>query len=158
MALKRLDFEFKQYKNDQSQFYVINPDPKNFYIWDILILTPSDTIFEGGIFKCKITFSKDYPNKPPEFKFITEFPHPNIYPDGKVCISILNEDIPIDKSEDISEIWNPSHSVNSIIMSIISILIEPNIDSIANVISYKLFRDDYNEYKKKIYKIIANNQ
>ena len=158
MALKRLDSEYKQYKKDQSQFYIIDPDPKNFYIWNILILGPTDSIYEGGIFKCVIKFSLDYPNKAPDFKIITELPHPNIYPDGKVCISILHDgnDI-LYGSEDISERWNPSHSVNSIIMSIILILITPNLDSIANVDNYKLIRDNYTEYKNIIYKIIAKN-
>jgi|UniRef100_A0A6C0EBM4 ubiquitin-conjugating enzyme E2 G1 len=158
MALKRLDYEYKQYIKEPSQFYTINPESKNFYIWHILILPPSNTIFEGGIFKCIINFSKDYPNKAPEFKFITELPHPNIYQDGKVCISILHDGVDHYESEDISERWNPSHSVNSIIMSIISILIAPNLDSIANVDSYKLYRDNYNEYKKIIYRLIKNNQ
>ena len=42
-------------------------------------------------------------------------------------------------------------------MSIILILITPNLDSIANVDNYKLIRDNYTEYKNIIYKIIAKN-
>lgn len=32
---------------------------------------------EGGFFKAHLTFSKDYPQKPPKMKFITEIWHPN---------------------------------------------------------------------------------
>ena len=37
-------------------------------------------------------FSEDYPNKPPKCKFAPVLFHPNIYPSGTVCLSILNED------------------------------------------------------------------
>ncbi len=156
MAIRRLQNEYKQYLSDPSSFYTIQPNSDNFFHWDILIFGPPETIYEDGIFKCQITFSNQYPNKPPEFKFISNLPHPNIYPDGKVCISILHEGIDETNYEDISERWNPSHNVNTIIMSIISILISPNIDSTANVDMSKLWRNDYNEYKKMIYRIIAN--
>ena len=82
--------------------------------------------------------------------------HPNIYPDGKICISILHEGIDVYGYEDISERWNPSHSVNSILLSISSILCEGNIESPANVDASKLWKENFNEYKKIIYKQIAN--
>ena len=104
MALKRLHQEYKQYKEDPSPFYTIDPDQKNPYIWYILIFGPNDTIFEGGIFKCQINFSIEYPNKAPVFKFISEIKHPNIYPDGTMCISILHDgQIQFGEDEDISE-------------------------------------------------------
>ena len=37
-------------------------------------------------------FSEDYPSKPPKCKFPQGFFHPNVYPSGTVCLSILNED------------------------------------------------------------------
>ena len=159
MALKRLQQEYKQYKEDIPSFYTIELDQKNPFIWYILIFGPNDTIFEGGIFKCQINFSIDYPNKAPELKFITELLHPNIYPDGKICISILHDgQIQFGEDEDITERWTPIQSVNTIIMSIISLLISPNLNSPANVDIAKLWRDDFNNYKKIIYTInIKNN-
>jgi ubiquitin-protein ligase len=32
-------------------------------------------------------FPSDYPNQPPELTFLSEFWHPNVYDNGKVCIS-----------------------------------------------------------------------
>ena len=157
MAIKRLQIEYKQIIDEPSEFYSIAINPTNFLKWNILILGPSDTIFEGGIFNCSIEFSKNYPNKAPVFKFTNNMFHPNIYPDGKICISILHEGEDIFGYENINERWNPSHSVNSIILSIISILSEPNFESPANVDASKLWKEDYNEYKKIIYKLIAKN-
>jgi ubiquitin-conjugating enzyme E2 G1 len=157
MALKRLQLEFKQNLKESSDFYSIDPDPKNFLKWNILLLGPSDTLFEGGIFRCEIIFPKEYPNKPPEFRFLDNFFHPNIYSDGRVCISILHEGEDIYGYEKISERWNPSHSVNSILMSVLSMLSEPNFDSPANVDASKLWRENFDEYKKIIYRMISTN-
>ncbi len=156
MALKRLHLELKQQQEDPNYYYSINPDKNNFLKWNILLLGPIDTIFEGGIFNCIIEFPKEYPNKPPTFKFIDNMFHPNIYSDGRVCISILHEGSDIYGYEDISERWNPSHSVNSILLSILSLLSSPNFDSPANIDACKMWKDNFNEYKKIIYKNISN--
>jgi ubiquitin-conjugating enzyme E2 G1 len=53
-------------------------------------------------------------------RFITPIFHPNIWPDGKVCISILHppgED-PLNPQEQASERWLPIHNVFSICMSV----------------------------------------
>ena len=158
MALKRLQSEYKQYLQDPNYFYSIEPNDNNFFIWDVLLFGAPDTIFEGGIFKCQFKFTQYYPNKPPEFKFISNLPHPNIYLDGKVCISILHEGTDVWGYETISERWNPSHSVNSILLSILSMLSNPNFESPANVDASVLWRDNWNEYKKRVYKIVAKSQ
>lgn len=155
MAMKRLQMELKQQINEPNYYYSIEVDEKNFMKWNILLLGPADTIFEGGIFRCQIEFPKEYPNKPPSFKFVDKLYHPNIYPDGKVCISILHEGEDQYGYEHISERWNPSHSVNSILMSILSMLTAPNFESPANVDASKLWRDDFDKYKMNIYKLIA---
>jgi len=157
MALKRLNIEYKQYLEEPNNYYSIEPDENNFFLWNILLFGSPETIFEGGIFKCQLLFNQSYPNKPPAFKFITNLPHPNIYPNGNVCISILHEGHDIYEYEDISERWNPSHSVNTILMSILSIIISPNFESPANVDMSILWKENFNEYKKIIYKIISSN-
>jgi len=158
MALKRLQKEYKQYLEDVNNLYSIEVDDRNFYKWNILIFGPLETIFEGGIFKCIIEFPKTYPNAPPVFKFKTIFPHPNIYPDGNICISILHPGQDEFNYERMSERWTPSHSVNSIIMSIISLLTTPNFESAANIDASLLWQKSYEEYKKQIYKIVAETQ
>ena len=156
MALKRLHAEYKQIIREPNYFYSVEPNSKNFYIWNVILIGPPDSPFEGGIFNCQFTFPNDYPNKAPEFKFITDLPHPNIYKDGKVCISILHEGQDVYGYEDISERWNPSHSVNSVLLSILLILTNPNFESPANIDMSILWQKDYNKYKHIIYKLIAN--
>lgn len=45
---------------------------------------------EGGFFNATMSFPLDYPCSPPCVRFVSEMWHPNVYPDGKVCISILH--------------------------------------------------------------------
>ena len=51
---------------------------------------PEGTCWEDGVFVAKLSFPHDYPLSPPKMKFVTDLFHPNIYPDGRVCISILH--------------------------------------------------------------------
>ena len=60
------------------------------FVWNIVFEGPENTLYEGGYFKAQLKFPDDYPNNPPVMTFKTKMWHPNIYPDGKVCISILH--------------------------------------------------------------------
>ncbi|KAK2465546.1 hypothetical protein APHAL10511_002438 [Amanita phalloides] len=133
-------------------------DDSNLYEWEILIIGPPDTIYEGGFFKARLSFPYEYPLLPPKMRFITPMWHPNIYPDGLVCISILHA--PGDDQygyEDAGERWMPVHSVESILLSVISLLSseKPNLDSPANVDAAKEIRTDFECYKKKSYAYVT---
>lgn len=158
MALKRLKNEYKDNIKEPNYFFSIYPNEKNFYIWDVILIGPPDTIFENAIIKAQLEFPLEYPNKPPVFTFLTDLFHPNIYINGKVCISILHEGVDMYNYESVSERWNPSHSVSSILMSIISMLPSPNFDSPANLDASKMWKENYEEYKKIIYKIVSTTQ
>lgn len=158
MSLKRLYSELKDIRKEPNNLYSVGPCENNFYKWEIILFGPPNTIFENAIIEAYIEFSNDYPNKAPEFRFTSPMFHPNVYPDGKVCISILHEGVDETNYEKLSERWNPSQSVNSIIISIISMIISPNLDSPANVDASKLWKNNYDEYSQIIYKMIATSQ
>ncbi len=72
------------------------------------------------------------------------FIHKNslVYPTGEVCISILHppfED-PMNPQERVEEKWNPILTIEAVIMSITSMLVDPNLDSPANVDAAKLHK------------------
>lgn len=66
-----------------------------------------------------------------------------VYPDGTVCVSILHApgDDPM-QYEDASERWSPVQSVEKILLSVVSMLAEPNDESGANIEASKMFRAD----------------
>jgi ubiquitin-protein ligase len=156
MALIRLQGELKQIIKEPTEHYCVCPCKDNFYKWDVIIFGSRNTIFYGAIIKALIEFPKDYPIKAPQFKFITPLHHPNIYIDGKVCISILHDGIDEFGYEHESERWTPLQTVNSVLISILSMLSSPNFDSPANVDAANLWKHNYNEYKKVVYKMVAS--
>lgn len=135
-------------------------DDDDFYQWEVLIMGPPDTFYEGGYFKAHLMFPKEYPQRPPKMKFITEIWHPNVEPNGDVCISILHE--PGEDKwgyERPEERWLPIHTVETIIISVISMLADPNDESPANVDAAKEWRQDYQgEFKRKVMKCVRKSQ
>ena len=134
-------------------------DDSDMFKWEAVIMGPVNTIYEGGFFKAHLVFPKEYPNKPPKMKMISELWHPNIENNGDVCISILHE--PGDDAfgyEKACERWLPIHTIESIVVSVISMLSDPNDESPANVDAAKEWRTNYPEFKKKVLKCVRKSQ
>ena len=88
---KILQNQLKELKKNPVVGFKVNlQDESDLYTWDVWIEGPPSSPYEGGIFKAVMTFPKDYPYSPPSLSFKSEFWHPNVYADGKVCISILH--------------------------------------------------------------------
>ncbi|PBK92614.1 ubiquitin-conjugating enzyme [Armillaria gallica] len=135
-------------------------DDDNMFEWEIMVIGPADTIYEGGFFKARLTFPPEYPLQPPKMRFVTPMWHPNIYPDGGVCISILHS--PGEDQygyEDAGERWMPVHTVETILVSVISLLSSdtPNLDSPANVDAAKEVRTDPEGYRKKVRRLVRRS-
>jgi ubiquitin-conjugating enzyme E2 G1 len=45
--------------------------------WEILLVGPPETLYEGGFFNAKLEFPADFPNMPPKMTFVTPIWHPN---------------------------------------------------------------------------------
>ena len=150
------------------------------FLWEALIQGPEGTPYEGGIFPAEIKFPKDYPLMPPVMKFTTDIWHPNgmapsctpgccipsllqeyimltllsvkiVYPNGTVCISILHppgEDP--NHYEQASERWSPIQSVEKILISVMSMIAEPNDESPANVDAARMWRERKPEFDKRV--------
>ncbi|CAL7947134.1 unnamed protein product [Xylocopa violacea] len=146
-------------KNPVEGFSAGLIDDNDIYQWEVLIIGPPDTLYEGGFFTAHLQFPKEYPLRPPRMKFITEIWHPNIEKNGNVCISILHE--PGDDKwgyEKASERWLPVHTVETILISVISMLADPNDESPANVDAAKEWRESYAEFKRKVARCVRKSQ
>jgi ubiquitin-conjugating enzyme E2 G2 len=123
-AIKRLMTEYKELTINPPEGIHAGPiSESNYYEWEALISGPQQTPFEGGMFVATLKFPKDYPLSPPVMKFQTKIFHPNVYPDGTVCISILHApgNDPLGY-ESASERWSPVQSVEKILLSVVSML------------------------------------
>lgn len=87
----------------------------------------------------RISLSLDYPSKPPKVKFTPPLFHPNVYPSGTICLSILNEE----------EGWRPAITVKQLLLGIQDLLDSPNIHSPAQSEAYNLFKNPV-EYQKRV--------
>lgn len=138
--------------------YHITLDNDSIFHWTLgLYIINPDSVWNHAYLQAKMSFPSNYPFSPPTFQFTPEIFHPNVYNDGRVCISILHEAGANYTDEPSNENWSPAQRVESVIMSIISILDDPNINSPANVDASTLWRDKREEYNEKVKKIVKNS-
>jgi len=134
VAMKLLAKQLAEFEDEPVEGFFVHADESNLFHWDAWIEGPSGTPYAGGVFKIHIEFPHDFPLNPPTITFVSDFWHPNVYKDGKVCISILHPPGPDEMSgEDESERWLPTRSIATIILSLISIISAPNFSSPANI-------------------------
>lgn len=83
--------DFKRLQSDPPEGISGAPMDNNIMSWQAVIfgyghqcckiptniLSPEDTPWEGGTFKLSLNFTEDYPNKPPQVKFLSRMFHPN---------------------------------------------------------------------------------
>ena len=117
LLLKRLNNELKELKNSTilncSAGLVNDTDILN---WYATIFGPEGTPYQGGIFKLNIQFTNEYPFKPPKIYFTTPIYHCNINKNGDICMDILKTK------------WSPVLNISKLLLSICSLLAEPNPD------------------------------
>lgn len=153
--------QLKELQKNSDGFSVGLKDDENLYEWQVIVEGPAQTLYEGGYFQASLSFPKEFPSKPPVMTFTTPgFWHPNVYKDGKVCISILHEakEDAFNQQESIDEKWRPILSIEAVIISVMSMLSEPNFQSPANIDASVMWKDEPENYKKKIRRLVRKSQ
>lgn len=145
-AVRALGLEYRSLQEEPVEGFsvkLVNDD--NLFEWEVAIYGPPDTLYQGGYFKAHMKFPMDYPYSPPSVRFLTKVWHPNVYENGDLCISILHPPIDDPQSGELPcERWNPTQNVRTVLLSVISLLNEPNTYSPANVdasVMYRRFKD-----------------
>ncbi|ETR98339.1 putative glutaryl-CoA dehydrogenase [Trichoderma reesei RUT C-30] len=92
------------------------PVGEDLFHWQATIMGPGDSPYSGGVFFLKIQFPTDYPFKPPKVNFSTRIYHPNINSNGSICLDILRDQ------------WSPALTISKVLLSICSMLTDPNPD------------------------------
>ena len=136
-SLRRLTKELQEIRKDPPLNISAGPINDNLFEWEAVLLGPTETPYEGGVFILNIHISKDYPMKPPNILFKTKIYHPNINSTGAICLDILKSN------------WSPSLTLSKLLLSICSLLNDPNCDD-------PLVPDIAREYKQN-YDLFVKN-
>jgi ubiquitin-conjugating enzyme E2 R len=159
-AKTRLMSEMRALRKETWIHFEDDDEDNNILKWHFaLMVINSDSPFNGGYFKAEMIFTDEYPYQPPKFRFLIPITHPNIYPDGQLCISILHkpgEDIT--SGEEASERWSPLQGAESVLRSVLLLLDDPEINSPANVDAGVMYRDRRSEYLEKATETVARSK
>jgi ubiquitin-conjugating enzyme E2 G1 len=154
-AARILQKQFREIESDPSAGFSAGLVDDNIFKWRVTIIGPPRTPYESGIFPAILDFPPEFPDLPPKMRFICPMYHPNIRDTGEVCISILHppgQDVI--EYEHASERWLPIHTVESILLSVISMLSDPNCESPENVDAARTYNNDRKEYMRKVRKTV----
>ncbi|XP_022223748.1 SUMO-conjugating enzyme UBC9 [Drosophila obscura] len=145
IAAIRLSEERKAWRKDHPFGFVArpakNPDGTlNLKIWECAIPGKKGTDWAGGLYKLRMTFKDEYPSTPPKCKFEPPLFHPNVYPSGTVCLSLLDEE----------KDWRPSITIKQVLMGIQDLLDSPNIKDPAQAEAYTVYLENRQNYKARV--------
>ena len=149
----RLLYELDKLKNDPDEddcFRVDYWDPDNnnpdVFHWQITLIPPQGTDYEGGLFKIEAKFREDYPETAPILKFVTRIFHCNINSDGHICLNSINYT------------WRKSLSMEDVINHIMIFLYKQNPYDPFNCSAAELYRerDKNNKFIERVKKEIKD--
>jgi ubiquitin-conjugating enzyme E2 Z len=106
-----------------------------------MIVGPSETPYFGGFYFFEFLYPADYPHSPPTVKYMTNGDNirfnPNLYVNGKVCISLLNTWR--------GEQWTSCQSISTVLLNLCTLLCA---DPLLNEPGVGKTHPDFNNYTK----------
>ncbi|CCH45715.1 NEDD8-conjugating enzyme UBC12 [Wickerhamomyces ciferrii] len=103
-----------------------------------IIIKPDEGYYQKGSFKFQINLNNNFPIDAPKVKCLNKIYHPNIDLDGNICLNILRED------------WSPVLNLNSILVGLLFLFLEPNPNDPLNKESASILIRDKNLFKKYV--------
>ncbi|KAM9882245.1 ubiquitin conjugating enzyme [Verticillium dahliae] len=116
------------------------PHEDNLRYFDVEIHGPTQSPYEGGIFKLELFLPDDYPMTPPKIRFLTKIFHPNVDKLGRICLDVLKSmptSPPLLPAREPNHLltlsprkdnWSPALQIRTILLSIQALLGAPNPD------------------------------
>lgn len=135
-AEKRIKKELTEFQKDPPAQCSAGPVANDIFQWQATIMGPPDSPYKNGVFFLEIHFPTDYPFKPPKVTFSTRIYHPNINSNGSICLDILRNQ------------WSPALTISKVLLSICSLMCDPNPDDPLVPEIAKLYVHDRAEYER----------
>lgn len=137
MALRRIQRELQDLQRDPPTSCSAGPvGSSDSYRWEGCIFGPEGSPYHGGVFRLTIQFPVDYPFRAPHVQFNTRIYHPNINPSGMICLDILKGQ------------WSPALTISKVLLSICSLLTDPNPDDPFVPEAARLYKENRAEYER----------
>ncbi|KAI8469160.1 MAG: ubiquitin-conjugating enzyme/RWD-like protein [Monoraphidium minutum] len=142
---ERLAQERKNWRKDHPPGFVAKPGTlpdgsTSLMRWSCLVPGKDGTDWEGGLFPVTMVFGEDYPDSPPVCMLPRGFFHPNVFPCGQICLSLIND----------YQDWKPAVTIKQILQGIQELLDTPYIKSPAQEIATRLLQTDMAAYKRGV--------
>ncbi|XP_039354521.1 ubiquitin-conjugating enzyme E2 C [Mauremys reevesii] len=124
------------------------PESDNLFRWIGTIDGAAGTVYEELRYKLSLEFPDGYPYNAPTVKFLTPCYHPNVDTQGNICLDILKDK------------WSALYDVRTILLSIQSLLGEPNIESPLNTHAAELWKNQaaFKKHLQETYAKQVKNQ
>jgi ubiquitin-protein ligase len=110
------------------------PVGNNMLKWQATIMGPDGGPYAGGVFYLDVDFPRDYPFRAPRVTFRTRIFHCNINRDGAICLDILKDR------------WSPALTLSKVLLSICSLMDDPNPDDPLSLEAADEFQRDRGAY------------
>ncbi|PPS01402.1 hypothetical protein GOBAR_AA19264 [Gossypium barbadense] len=144
------------------------PEGESIFTWIGTIKGGEGTMYEGLSYKLSLRFPLDYPFKPPQVKFETTCFHPNVDQFGNICLDILQKKQPnsyismyvrhrgighgyikkrrvettyLEGTKMVDDKWSSAYDCRTILLSVQSLLGEPNPESPLNTYAAALWNN-----------------
>jgi len=120
-------------------------DLSNNRIWFAIIIGPEGTPYHGFKLTLNITIGDNFPFNAPQVCFTANIWHPNVNRDGGICLDILNTK------------WTPALKLSAVLLSISSLLNDPNPESPLNGEAARQYTSNCEEYNRKVIEVCSQN-
>jgi ubiquitin-protein ligase len=118
-ALMRINREYGYLMTNSSNYWSLRPK-EDIFTWEGNIHNLDDPRHVGKNYSLEIVFAENHPFKPPKVRFTSPIECENVYPDGEICIDVLND------------AWSPAILLHQIMFSICSVLTDAPVTGLSH--------------------------
>ena len=134
--VKRILAEIADYQRNPHPNVEIYPCEEQLDFWRVLLVGPSSTPYEGGVFLLYVKFPTNYPQVAPEMRFVTPIYHCNVNGHGKICHSVFDRN------------YSADFSVRRIMDCVFGLLLTPEPEDPLDSALAQEYYDDRREYER----------